>query len=213
MTLFEEQVAIQAGTTGLRTWTAALHLAHHLLSTPSLLSSPVLELGAGTGFLSGILALEGYDVIATDLGDGGESVDGVRQTPLGRLRENLATSMSFYFCTNSDNLEVLALPLDWSHALDETRPEEWETVSRPARNIVAADVIYDPDIVPLLVSAIDTLLTGETCALVAATIRNVDTFNLFLSTCCTSLWSGRREEKLMMQRPEDSTRKSSTWSL
>ena len=92
---------MQAGTTGLRTWTAALHFAHHFLSSPAALfghvPSAVLELGAGTGFLSAVLALEGVDVLATDLGDDeegegeGDGVEG-RQTPLGRLKANIAMS-------------------------------------------------------------------------------------------------------------------------
>ena len=39
--------------TGLRTWEASLHLAHYLHSRPELVKGRrVLELGAGTGFLS-----------------------------------------------------------------------------------------------------------------------------------------------------------------
>lgn len=91
---------MQAGTTGLRTWTAALHLAHHVLhssSTIFLPSSPypppVLELGAGTGFLSILLAQLGADVITTDLGDeGGEDESQAFRTPLGRLKANVSFS-------------------------------------------------------------------------------------------------------------------------
>lgn len=111
ITLREEQVAVQAGTTGLRTWTAALHLAHHVLNSPSsvLLPSsyssssssapipstppPVLELGAGTGFLSILLSQLGADVITTDLGDeSGGDEDGQWRTPLGRLKANISLS-------------------------------------------------------------------------------------------------------------------------
>lgn len=104
---------MQAGTTGLRTWTAALHCAHHFLSSPDALfgrpTRAVLELGAGTGFLSAVLAHEGVGVIATDLGDDdcegeedaggltsgdvdGGIQEGARATPLGRLRANLSNS-------------------------------------------------------------------------------------------------------------------------
>lgn len=98
---------MQAGTTGLRTWTAALHLAHHILhssasiflSSPSVASSwrtppPVLELGAGTGFLSLVLAQLGADVITTDLGDEADDAEegGTWRTPLGRLSANMALS-------------------------------------------------------------------------------------------------------------------------
>lgn len=118
VTLLEEQVAIQAGTTGLRTWTAryvlalhhreannSLHLAHHILHSPHIFASngvnenstpsipPCIELGAGTGFLSILLAQLGADVIATDL-DGPS--DGVRQMPLERLRRNVKISRSHF---------------------------------------------------------------------------------------------------------------------
>lgn len=65
-----------AGTTGLRTWEAALHLGSYLISSPdrtSLVSGKkVLELGAGTGLLAMICAtyLNADQVVATD-GDEG----------------------------------------------------------------------------------------------------------------------------------------------
>jgi len=56
--------------------------------------------------------------------------------------------------------------------------------------VIAADVIYDPDIVPLLVAAIRVLLTEgdgkDGVAVLAATVRNEDTFRLFMDTCCKS---------------------------
>lgn len=65
-----------AGTTGLRTWEAALHLGSYLLSSPEAASmvqgKRVIELGAGTGLLSLMCAghLGAKHVIATD-GDEG----------------------------------------------------------------------------------------------------------------------------------------------
>ncbi|KAJ9103929.1 hypothetical protein QFC21_002392 [Naganishia friedmannii] len=85
ITLFEAQTTIEAGSTGLRTWTASLFLAEALLHRPSLLIRPelsntttirqtafppILELGAGTGFLSIFLSQLGCPKIwSSDIGD------------------------------------------------------------------------------------------------------------------------------------------------
>ena len=75
--LLENRAVISgAGTTGLRTWEAALHLSSYLLSSPELTESikgkKVIELGAGTGLLSILCAshLGAAHVTATD-GDEG----------------------------------------------------------------------------------------------------------------------------------------------
>lgn len=75
--LLENRSVISGGgTTGLRTWEAALHLASYFLSSPQASSlvtgKTVLELGAGTGLLSLLCAgpLKAQRVIATD-GDQG----------------------------------------------------------------------------------------------------------------------------------------------
>ncbi|WVQ82366.1 hypothetical protein IAT38_004494 [Cryptococcus sp. DSM 104549] len=210
ITLMEEQIAIQGGTTGLRTWTAALHLAHHILHHPSTLfsstrsadpstpiarsSRPVVELGAGTGFVSVLLAQLGVDVVATDLGDGDDheeedegegeeeagGMDGIVRTPLGRLQYNIAL--------NDCIVKPTVRHLDWFDArkTPSDRPAIWAQLLEDKRDIVAADVIYDPDLIPPLVDAIDVLLGDghdERVALISATIRNQETFDKFVVTC------------------------------
>jgi protein-L-isoaspartate O-methyltransferase len=78
-----------------------LHLAHYILLNPSILSPdatprfdlpPILELGAGTGFLSILLSQLGADVITTDLGDLCHPEEETKRTPLARLQANIATS-------------------------------------------------------------------------------------------------------------------------
>ncbi|OCF40334.1 hypothetical protein I317_05836 [Kwoniella heveanensis CBS 569] len=252
ITLLEEQIAIQGGTTGLRTWTAALHLGHHIIHHPQLLfpgdtqhslpipgsnsksdfspppypsfygddggtmeqiasqsqssgilSSGVIELGAGTGLLSILLSQLGVDVIATDLGIESESdtktatepralpggphevenhvvddlksaqsdkeweseegsqyefgVDGrgETRTPLGRLKYNVSL--------NASDPKPIVRALDWTDASlpPDARPVIWKQLIRERRTVIAADVIYDPDLVPPLVDAISTLIGPE----------------------------------------------------
>nr|XP_031863217.1 uncharacterized protein CI109_001089 [Kwoniella shandongensis]KAA5530289.1 hypothetical protein CI109_001089 [Kwoniella shandongensis] len=191
ITLLEEQIAIQGGTTGLRTWTAALHLAHHILHHSNLLLPPsdvtrgVVELGAGTGFVSLLLGQLGVNVIGTDLGDDEEGHEEDEQgagfrTPLGRLRSNIALNE----CAITPSVRAL----DWTDAKRPRadRPGTWTQLESERRTIVAADVIYDPDLVPPLVDAIDVLLhkgdEGQ-CAIISATVRNQETFDKFLNTC------------------------------
>lgn len=85
-----------------------LHLAHHILRDRSLIHqsgvlAPILELGAGTGFLSILLAQLGADVVASDLGntDDDEDVEGERRTPLARLQANVELSESQYLSPHS----------------------------------------------------------------------------------------------------------------
>jgi 2-polyprenyl-3-methyl-5-hydroxy-6-metoxy-1,4-benzoquinol methylase len=52
----------------------------------------ILELGAGTGFLSILLAQLGADVVASDLGSEDEIEEGDRRTPLVILQENVLLS-------------------------------------------------------------------------------------------------------------------------
>ena len=80
----------------------SLHLAHHILRDPSILLHPsrrpkdigtmpfLIELGAGTGFLSILLAQLNADVIATDLD--GDSNANTQLHPLARLISNLKLS-------------------------------------------------------------------------------------------------------------------------
>lgn len=72
-----------AGTTGLRTWEAALHLGSYFLSSPEreaiIKGKNVLELGAGTGFLS-ILCKKVLGAGRVTITDGDEGVvDALKQ--------------------------------------------------------------------------------------------------------------------------------------
>lgn len=191
ITLLEEQVAIQAGTTGLRTWTAALHLGHLILSDPACLFNgsvapdklpQVIELGAGTGFLSILLAQLGAAVIATDIDlplEGGAA----QLSPLSRLRHNVKLNN----CVGG----IRPLHLDWTDSLRgvEVGSKVFEGCQEGGRIILAADCIYDPDLFPHFVATLKALLTsvgeddGASFALIASAVRNQATMQSFWDDC------------------------------
>ena len=129
LTIQENHAVISgAGTTGLRTWEAALHLGSYLLSSEeaaSLVSGKaVLELGAGTGFLSVLCAqnLDAKHVIATD-GDLGV---------IEALRENIQ------FNEVAD--KVSAGTFRWADALKGTLVGG-EMKGQPLDTVLGADVV------------------------------------------------------------------------
>lgn len=117
-----------AGTTGLRTWEAALHLASYLLSSPKVSSlvegRTVLELGAGTGLLSLLCAglLGARQVIATD---GDEGV-------VDALKENAAC--------NELRAETKFAQLWWGRALKGSWLDE-HISPNPCDLVLGADVV------------------------------------------------------------------------
>lgn len=86
--------------------------------------------------------------------------------------------------------KVQVHPLDWVElAAGERAPIDWLAQVRPTL-VIAADVVYDPDLAPALATTIRTAL--EACepgvnpiALVASTIRNDATYSAFLAALGT----------------------------
>jgi len=107
-TLESRAIISSSGTTGLRTWEAALHLGNYLSSRGLDLihNKHVLELGAGTGVLSILCAkyLNARQVAATD---GNEGI-------VGALRENI-----FINGLEGDS-RIESLVLRWASSLRET---------------------------------------------------------------------------------------------
>ncbi|THZ38231.1 hypothetical protein D6C90_06471 [Aureobasidium pullulans] len=171
--LLENRAVISgAGTTGLRTWEAALHLSSYLISTPQLIASikgkRVIELGAGTGLLSILCAshLGASQVVATD-GD-----EGVVQA----LHENAA------FNDVKDALDIGVLW--WGRALKGS----WMFEKDPSFScdlVLGADVTYDKAVIPALVSTMRDMFEvwPHVQIIISATIRNSDTFAAFEYAC------------------------------
>lgn len=176
ITLLESRALISAGgTTGLRTWEAALHLGQYLCANPFLVSGRrVLELGAGTGYLSVLCALHlgARHVLASD-----GSADVVA---------SLADAISLRRLQGGRDGEVkmAALQLQWGHALLGAELAPWHG-GRGVDLVLGADVTYDARVIPALVTTLQDLvrLFPDVLVLVAATERNKETYEVFMAAC------------------------------
>ena len=172
VTLLESRSVISAsGTTGLRTWEAALHLGQYLIKNPSLVEGKrILELGAGTGYLSILCVkhLGGAHCLASDGSD-----DVINALPDNFFLNGLQ---------NSD--KITPLDLKWGHALVGTEEAEWNG-GRPVDVVLGADITYDKRLLPALVGTIEELLdkAPNSNVLISATERNKETFDEFEKTC------------------------------
>ncbi|KAH6627289.1 putative methyltransferase-domain-containing protein [Chaetomium sp. MPI-SDFR-AT-0129] len=158
-----------SGTTGLRTWEAALHLGQYLCLDPSLVRGKrVLELGAGTGYLAVLCAkyLDSHHVIASDGSD--------------EVVNHLADSLFLNGLQGSS--KVSAMQLKWGHALIAGELDE-ELMGLDT--VVGADITYDASVIPVLAVTLQELvnLRPGLSILIAATERNRATFESFLEVC------------------------------
>ncbi|KAH6838381.1 putative methyltransferase-domain-containing protein [Chaetomium sp. MPI-CAGE-AT-0009] len=166
--LLESRSLISAsGTTGLRTWEAALHLGQYLCADPSSVKSRrVLELGTGTGYLAVLCAkyLGSDRVIASD---GSEEV-----------ANHLTDSFSLNGLRGSP--KITAMQLRWGHTLVGT-----EVDGEKLDTVLGADITYDVSVIPALVATLEDLgrLFPALSVLIAATERNRATFERFLDVC------------------------------
>ncbi|KAM5350349.1 hypothetical protein ACJ41O_006854 [Fusarium nematophilum] len=172
VTLLENRSLISAsGTTGLRTWEAALHLGSYLCRNGHIVKGKrILELGAGTGYLSILCAnlLGSAHVIASD---GSDDV-------INNLPENL-------FLNNlQDSADVVPMEVKWGHALMGTEEEQWNG-GRAVDVVLGADLTYDRSVIPALVGTITEVfgLYPAVEVFISATQRNEETFRVFLDRC------------------------------
>lgn len=166
--LLESRALISAsGTTGLRTWEAALHLGQYLCLNPSLVKNKrILELGTGTGYLAVLCAkyLGSDHVVASDGSD--EIVNHL--------------SDSFFLNGLQGSSTVSAKQLIWGHALIGA---EWD--EGRLNTVLGADITYDVSVIPALVATLEELARRYPAlsVLIAATERNRTTFESFLDVC------------------------------
>nr|CAD2182101.1 unnamed protein product [Meloidogyne enterolobii] len=171
---------ISKGTTGLCCWQASFALADFLFLSFSTNLLPylsnakyILELGAGCGLVGILLANQFYlnknKEIKLILSDSDNFV-------LELLNKNI--KLNFGNEIIEDNLIIESKYLDWNNFIPNDLP--------PADVIVASDIIYDPELFPSLINLLKCLLSNNqsffNCpiAIIACTIRNPETLNLFL---------------------------------
>lgn len=167
-----------SGTTGFRTWDACLHLATYLSSEGKslIIGKSVLELGVGTGLLSIICAgpLSAAYVLATDgdphVGRTIESNNGVNHHLARHSRRQIPLESRILEWGSSATLGSV-LPSKGGNVLYDT--------------ILGADITYSLDSLEALASTLSGLadLCPTAEIIISATIRNEDTFDIFLAHC------------------------------
>jgi protein-lysine N-methyltransferase EEF2KMT len=194
ITLLESRNIISSsGTTGFRTWEAALHLASYLTSghtSVQVAGKMVLELGAGTGCVSIACAkfLGAARVVATD---GDEGVIDV-------LKANV-------FLNDLPRDSVVASVLRWGAGLQSSVLTDGGD-ERPFDLVLAADVVregrvcvkirrwladmeqcqtFDPRLTSALIYTLGELFDGNADleVILSATVRNKSTLEGFLESC------------------------------
>lgn len=199
ISLRQRQHCISGGTTGLHTWQAAGALAEWAVSGDGrgeLCGRRVLELGSGTG-LTGLVVAKVCRPRSVVLTDGNEQV-------LELLRANVALN-----CVDGGDAtttaDVLVRALDWDTVDGASDELLAQCGGGPPDVILAADVVYDDTLFVPLCRALDALFrihatataamttttttTSGCCAFLAATVRNADTLQQFLTQlgeceCC-----------------------------
>lgn len=198
ITVPEESAFVSEGTTGLQTWEASVRLGAHLLANKSALLSKgckVLELGAGAGFLAALCAqvlqhAGGGQVLATDVAP--NVLNRLVQTR--RINSLTPEEMRVELFDFWDSMPTRTR---WQSALNDVAPGFEVVPEGPTEGqkllsefgptlILAADVVFDPSIIPALVKSLQAALhaapQGFTPkALVGSTQRNEATYRQFIA--------------------------------
>ncbi|XP_008292706.1 protein-lysine N-methyltransferase EEF2KMT [Stegastes partitus] len=163
VSLLENVALISEGTTGLVTWEAALYLAEWALDHQQhFIGRTVLELGSGVG-LTGITVCHCCSPNRFVFSD-------CHSTVLQKLRDNVRLNG----LSDRTTPEVDVVQLDWTTATEE------QLRQIGADTVIAADVVYDPDVAVSLVKLLSTILKCSSPEiLICSTIRNPETYSGF----------------------------------
>lgn len=156
-----------SGTTGLRTWEAALYLSNYLNGPKcpiDLKGKLICELGTGTGLVSLALTKHGHQLKKIVMTDGNTS-----------LIDNLNDSFKLNGVNEENKIETCQLL--WGT----TNPKDADLFTQLCPEVdmvIAADVTYDSSVLSQLCSTInDFFQSGSSMALIASTVRNQATNN------------------------------------
>ena len=166
---------------GLTSWTAGECLSSWLDSHPDLLRGhSVLELGSGSG-ITGVFVLKRLpDITSYTFTDCHLKVlDNLRNNVTNNLGDTGMIVRDDSECLEmrtAGNTEVMVTDLDWVSFSE--RPGDSDL---KADIILGADIVFDPDLIPSLVTTIRILLsrTDQGLAVIVCCVRNTETFALF----------------------------------
>lgn len=183
MTLSESVAIISQGTTGLVTWDAALHLAEWATENPAVFTNrTVLELGSGVGF-TGLVICKTCNPKTYIFSDYHHCV-------LKQLTENIRLN-GFTLQPETMNPaqgqeaerkesqqpKLIVAELDWGSVTEK------QLLALQADVIIAADVIYDPEVTLSLTGMLQKFSTlradRKPEIYIALTVRNPDTYHTF----------------------------------
>ncbi|KAM9016089.1 protein-lysine N-methyltransferase EEF2KMT isoform 1-T1 [Ara ararauna] len=188
VTLSESVAVISEGTTGLVTWEAALHLAEWALQNPSSFRNrTVLELGSGIGF-TGIAICKTCNPKTYIFSDYHHRVlqqlkeniclNGFVLEPEAAQQIHLESEGQKAEGANHQNPKVIVAELEWGSVTEK------QLLALQPDVIIAADVVYDPEIIGALVGLLQQFSTSRADrkppeVYIASTVRNPDTYHLF----------------------------------
>ncbi|XP_057263979.1 protein-lysine N-methyltransferase EEF2KMT isoform X1 [Pezoporus wallicus] len=188
VTLSESVAVISEGTTGLVTWEAALHLAEWALQNPSgFRNRTVLELGSGIGF-TGIAICKTCNPKTYIFSDYHHRVlqqlkqniclNGFVLEPEAAQHIQLESGGQKAEGANHRNPKVVVAELEWGLVTEK------QLLALQPDVIIAADVVYDPEIIGALVGLLQQFSTSRADrkppeVYIASTVRNPDTYHLF----------------------------------
>ncbi|XP_022819662.1 protein-lysine N-methyltransferase EEF2KMT [Spodoptera litura] len=178
VTIKETKNMVVNGTTGLKTWEAALMLSDWAICNKNIfLNKNVLELGSGVGFTGITISKHCYtkSIVLTDChNDVLKTICDNIQINFPHLQKEEDKDFTWF---NDQDKSLGVLPLDWN-AIDDLTEDLVPDV------LIGADIVYDPSILQPLSNVIRTFCNrnGKLEVYIASVIRNEDTFNGFLKT-------------------------------